>query len=143
MSAKIELADVFCRYGDLYCRRHRLTPEQLKVLNLIKICRTSALGGHLEQCDCCGFQRPSYNSCRNRHCPKCQTLTKEKWLNERRSELLPCSYFHMVFTLPHEPNPLIMDNKAKLLASFFKIVAEVLQCFAKDPQGDWPANWGL
>ena len=99
---------------------------------MIKICRTSALGGHLEQCDACGFQRPAYNSCRNRHCPKCQSLAKEKWLNERRSELLPCSYFHLVFTVPHEPNTLIMGNKRVLLALLFKTAADVLASFTKD-----------
>jgi len=132
MSDKIEVADVFCRHGDQYCQKHRMSPEQFKVLNLIKICRTSALGGHLEQCDCCGYQRPAYNSCRNRHCPKCQILAKETWLNDRRSELLPCGYFHLVFTLPHEPNALILDNKKQLLGLLFKTAADVLKCFAKD-----------
>ncbi len=76
MSDKIDLAQVFCRHGDQYCQKQRLSPQQLKVLNMIKICRTSFLGGHLQQCDCCGYQRPAYNSCRNRHCPKCQSLAK-------------------------------------------------------------------
>lgn len=132
MTDKADVAAIFCRYGDQYCQNHRLSPEQFKVLNLIKICRTSALGGHLEQCDGCGFQRPAYNSCRNRHCPKCQSLAKEKWLNARRAELLPCSYFHLVFTLPHEPNALIMANKRVLLGLLFKTAADVLQCFAND-----------
>ena len=132
MSDNIEVSDIFCRHGDQYCQNHRISPEQLKVLNMIKICRTSALGGHLEQCDGCGFLRPAYNSCRNRHCPKCQSLAKEKWLNERRSELLPCSYFHLVFTLPHEPNAMIMGNKRVLLALLFKTAADVLARFAKD-----------
>jgi hypothetical protein len=126
------VADLFCRYGDQYCQNHRITAEQLKVLNLIKICRTSALGGHLQQCDHCSYQRPAYNSCRNRHCPKCQAIAKEKWLNERRAELLPCGYFHLVFTLPHKINALIMDNKCKLLGLLFKTAAQVLQLFAQD-----------
>ncbi|MCP3863545.1 MAG: IS91 family transposase, partial [Aestuariibacter sp.] len=134
MSDNIEVADVLYRHGDQYCRKYRISAEQLKVLNLIKICRTSALGGHLEQCDCCGYQRPAYNSCRNRHCPKCQTMAKEKWLNDRRAELLPCGYYHLVFTLPHEPNPLIMGNKKHLLGLLFKTAADVLQRFAKDPK---------
>lgn len=132
MSENVEVADIFCRYGDQYCRKYRPSPEQLKVLNLIKICRTSALGGHLQECDHCGYQRPAYNSCRNRHCPKCQTMAKEKWLNERRAELLPCGYFHLVFTLPHKLNALIMCNKRMLLGLLFKIAAQVLQLFAKD-----------
>jgi hypothetical protein len=134
MSENVEVADVFCRHADQYCQKYRPSPEQLKVLNLIKICRTSALGGHLQECDHCGYQRPAYNSCRNRHCPKCQTIAKEKWLNERRAELLPCGYFHLVFTLPHELNALVMGNKRLLLGLLFKTAAQVLQHFAKDPQ---------
>ncbi|MBS3809767.1 MAG: transposase zinc-binding domain-containing protein, partial [Desulfobacterales bacterium] len=108
---RYEVADVFRQYGEAYCRKYSLSPEQLAVFNLIKICRTSVLGGHLEKCDHCSFERPAYNSCRNRHCPKCQSLAKEKWLNDRRSELLPVGYFHLVFTLPHLLNPLIVCNK--------------------------------
>jgi hypothetical protein len=134
MSDKLELADVFYRHGDHFCQKQRISPQQLKVFNMIKICRTSALGGHLEQCDSCGYQRPVYNSCRNRHCPKCQSFAKEKWLNGRRAELLPCGYFHLVFTLPHEFNALIMGNKQQMLSLLFKSTAEVLRCFAKDPQ---------
>ena len=75
---RYEVADVFHLYGDTFCRKCPISPEQLKVLNLIKICRTSVFGGHLEKCDQCSFERPAYNSCRNRHCPKCQALTKEQ-----------------------------------------------------------------
>lgn len=127
-----EIADVFNRYGDQYCREYPLSPDQLKVMNLIKICRTAALGGHMETCNHCGYQRPAYNSCRNRHCPKCQTMAKEKWLNARRTELLPCGYFHLVFTLPHIFNPLILCNRKKLFGLLFKSVNELLQRFAKD-----------
>lgn len=143
MTDKPDVADIFCRYGDQYCHSYRISPEQLKVLNLIKICRTSALGGHLEQCDGCGFQRPAYNSCRNRHCPKCQSMAKEKWLNARRAELLPCSYFHLVFTLPHDLNALIMCNRHILLAQIFTVAAGVLACFAKDPQWRLGGKLGL
>ncbi len=130
----IEVADIFNRYGDQYCQSFSLSPQQLKVMNLIKICRTAVLGGHLQKCDTCGFEKPAYNSCRNRHCPKCQSLAKEKWLNDRKAELLPCSYYHLVFTLPHAINPIIMVNKQVLLALLFKTVSQVLQSFAKDPQ---------
>ncbi len=143
MTDKPDVAAIFCRYGDPYCQTNGISAEQLKVLNLIKICRTSALGGHLEQCDGCGFQRPAYNSCRNRHCPKCQTLAKEKWLNERRSELLPCGCFHLVFTLPHEPNALVMVNKRLLLGLLFKTATDVLQSFAKDPKWRLGGKLGL
>ena len=88
----------------------------------VERCRTAALGGHLEQCDSCGFERPAYNSCRNRHCPKCQSLAKVKWLDKQKSELLPVGYFHLVFTLPHELNGLILTNKKILLSHLFKAV---------------------
>jgi hypothetical protein len=100
----------------------------------IEICRTAALGGHVEACDHCGHTQNAYNSCRDRHCPKCQTMVKEKWLNNRKAELLPCSYFHNVFTLPHELNLLIMGNKRIMLALLFTAVKETLQVFARDPQ---------
>jgi Putative transposase/Transposase zinc-binding domain len=100
----------------------------------IEVCRTAELGGHVEQCDQCGFERIAYNSCRDRHCPKCQTFTKEQWLNDRKSELLPCGYFHFVFTLPHDINPIILCNKQVTLQILFAAVSETLQAFAKDPQ---------
>jgi hypothetical protein len=129
-----EVADVFRRYGDHYCQQFPISPEQLKVLNLIKVCRTAALGGHLHRCEHCGYEKPAYNSCRNRHCPKCQTVAKEKWLDARRAELLPCGYFHLVFTLPHELNSIILGNKERLLGLLFSTVNQVLQSFAQDPQ---------
>jgi len=129
-----ELADIFRRYGENYRQNHYLSPEQSKAMHHIEICRTAVLGGHSEACDRCGFKRNSYNSCRDRHCPKCQTLVKEKWLNSRKSELLPCPYFHNVFTLPHELNPLILNNKKILLAMLFAAAKETLQVFAADPQ---------
>lgn len=129
-----EVADVLRQYGDRYCQRYFISPEQLKVMHLLKICRTSALGGHLEKCDHCAYERPAYNSCRNRHCPKCQALTQEKWLADRRCELLPTGYFHVVFTLPHLLNPIIGCNKKQLLNVLFQSVNETLSAFAKDPQ---------
>jgi hypothetical protein len=132
--AHIEVADIFCRYADQYCQQFPISPEQFKVLNLIKVCRTAALGGHLHRCEHCGYEKPAYNSCRNRHCPKCQTVAKEKWLDARRAELLPCGYFHLVFTLPHELNAIILGNKEKLLGLLFSTVNQVLQRFAQDPQ---------
>ena len=129
-----EVADIFHRYGDQYRQKYSLSPQQAKVFNLIKVCRTSALGGHKQQCTNCNYEKPAYNSCRNRHCPKCQSSAKQKWLNARSAELLPCGYFHLVFTLPHQLNPLIMANKSLLLGVLFSQVSEVLQSFAKDPQ---------
>jgi predicted Zn-ribbon and HTH transcriptional regulator len=129
-----ELADIFRGYGHQYRDKNVLTAQQYKVMKRIEICRTAALGGHVEACDQCGYTRNAYNSCRDRHCPKCQTLVKEKWLNNRKAELLPCPYFHNVFTLPHELNSLIMVNKRIMLALLFTAVKETLQVFARDPQ---------
>ena len=108
---QVELAHIFRLFGDDYQRSHIMSYEQHKAMRHIKICRTAELGGHVEQCDQCGFEKIAYNSCRDRHCPKCQTMTKEKWLNDRKAELLPCGYFHLVFTLPHDLNPIILSNR--------------------------------
>jgi hypothetical protein len=134
MMKKNEVADVFLLYGDNFRKNHALSSAQLKVMRHIEICRTAELGGHVDQCSHCGFERISYNSCRDRHCPKCQTLVKEKWLNDRKAELLPCGYFHLVFTLPHDLNPIILCNKKVGLDTLFAAVNQTLQTFAKDPQ---------
>lgn len=131
---QLELADIFRKYGDDYRHNNFLSIEQSKSMYHIEICRTAVLGGHTEACDHCGFTKNAYNSCRDRHCPKCQTLVKEKWLDARKSELLPCPYFHNVFTLPHELNPLILSNKKVMLAMLFGAAKETLQIFAGDPQ---------
>ncbi len=108
--------------------------EQHKVMGAIEACRTARLGGHMDVCDNCGATQNSYNSCRNRHCPKCQTMTKEDWLASRKRELLPCGYFHLVFTLPHILNPLILSNRKELLNLLFLSVNSTLKTFAADPQ---------
>ena len=109
-SARLELADIVRVHGDRYRRTHRLAKVQHVALRAIAACRTALLGGHRETCDRCGAVRITYNSCRNRHCPKCQTLTKERWLAARRADLLPIPYFHVVFTLPHTVNVLAQGN---------------------------------
>ena len=109
-----ELADIFRAYGESYRQAHPLPRAQLKVMRAIESCRTAALGGHLQQCNTCGYQQPAYNSCRNRHCPKCGSLAKAQWLEDRQADLLPVGYFHLVFTLPHELNPLLLVNKKVL-----------------------------
>ena len=129
-----EVADIFRRYGIGYRNNKALSAQQYKVMKRIEICRTAALGGHVEACDHCGYTQNAYNSCRDRHCPKCQTMVKEKWLTNRKAEVLPCPYFHNVFTLPHELNSLIMANKRIMLALLFTAVKETLQVFARDPQ---------
>jgi Putative transposase/Transposase zinc-binding domain len=131
--ARPELADIFRRYGESYRRTHPLSASHRngKVMRAVEVCRTADLGGHLKQCDTCGFEHPTYNSCRNRHCPKCQSLAKAKWLEKQTSELLPVGYFHLVFTLPHELNRLILAHKKILLALLFKAVSETLLEFGQ------------
>ncbi len=129
--ARPELADVFRQYGESYQRTHRVSACEQKVMRAVSVCRTQELGGHLDRCDACGFERPAYNSCRNRHCPKCQSLAKAKWLEKQTSELLPVGYFHLVFTLPHELNPLILAHKQIVLALLFKAVSETLLEFGQ------------
>jgi hypothetical protein len=126
-----ELADIFRRYGESYRKTHFSSASQRKVMRAVEVCRTKELGGHLKQCDRCGFEHPSYNSCRNRHCPKCQSLAKAQWLLKQTSELLPVGYFHLVFTLPHELNRLILAHKKILLALLFKAVSETLLEFGQ------------
>src|SRR5208337_590428 len=106
-----EVADVFRRYGPSYRDAHKLPLTHLRTMHAIEICRTATLGGHVDECEECGHLKISYNSCRNRHCPKCQFLRKEKWVEARGKELLPIEYFHVVFTLPDELNPLALRNK--------------------------------
>jgi len=129
--ARPELADVFRQYGESYQRTHRILACEQKVMRAVSVCRTQELGGHLDRCDACGFERPAYNSCRNRHCPKCQSLVKAQWLEKQTSELLPVGYFHLVFTLPHEFNRLILAHKKIGLSLLFKAVTETLLEFGQ------------
>jgi len=133
---KLEVADVFRRYGPAYRQRHAgsLSRGQRRVMSAIELCRTAALGGHLEQCDSCGHQRPAYHSCRNRHCPKCQSLARAKWLQDRQAELLPVEYFHVVFTVPEEIAALAYQNKEVVYGILFHAAAESLRTLAADPQ---------
>jgi predicted Zn-ribbon and HTH transcriptional regulator len=126
-----ELADIFRHYGERYRKTHCLPAAHRKVMRAVEVCRTAELGGHLKQCDRCGFEHPSYNSCRNRHCPKCQSMAKAQWLLKQTSELLPVGYFHLVFTLPHELNRLILAHKKILLSLLFKAVSETLLEFGQ------------
>jgi hypothetical protein len=128
-----EVAHIFRQYGAAFRERHPLPSAQQRVMTAIGICRTAALGGHLEQCDHCGHQRPIDNSCRNRHCPKCQGLARARWLGDRQAELLPVGYFHNVFTLPHELNDLLAANQRLFYNLLFHSVAQTLQACAADP----------
>lgn len=132
---KWEVADIFREFGESYRIKNRVPLIQLKVLHALGVCRTAYLGGHVQKCDTCGYEQHSYNSCRNRHCPKCQTLTKAQWLQDRKSELLPVPYFHNVFTLPHELNPIALCNKKAVFSILFKAVSETLLQFGRNNLG--------
>src|SRR5512133_3210450 len=110
---KLEVADIFRRHGAAWraANKAHLSLGQRRVMSAIEVCRTAALGGHVEECDQCGHQRISYNSCRNRHCPKCQSLARAEWIEDRQSELLDCAYFHVVFTVPEEIAAIAFQNK--------------------------------
>src|SRR5713101_4712490 len=131
-----EVADVFRRYGGVYRERHgaSLSTAQSRVMTAIERCRTAALGGHVEQCDQCGHQRISFNSCRDRHCPKCQSLARAQWLDDRRAELLATQYFHVVFTVPEEIAAIAYQNKAPVYGILFRAAAEALCTIAADPK---------
>jgi len=131
---RVELAEIVRAHGDAYRRTHRLATVQHRALHAIETCRTAALGGHRETCDHCGAVRLTYNSCRNRHCPKCQTLTKERWLAARRADLLAIPYFHVVFTLPHDLNTLAQGNPRVIYTLLFRAAAETLLAFGRDPR---------
>jgi hypothetical protein len=131
-----EVADVIRIAGNRFRERYRasLTWPQIKVLDAIARCRTAALGGHRDQCLRCGHQAISYNSCRNRHCPKCQSNARDTWLDRRLEELLPVNYFHLVFSVPHTLVPLIWQNKKLLFRLLFKASAATLLKVASDPK---------
>jgi hypothetical protein len=130
----LEVADIFRQHGAAFRATHPLSPEQRRVMRAIEECRTSALGGHVDRCDACGFQRISYNSCRNRHCPKCQSLAKAQWLEARLADLLPVPYFHVVFTLPEELAHLALQNKRLIYNLLFQTAAQTLLKLAADPK---------
>ena len=132
----LEVADIFRRHGDAYRATHagRLGRVQRRVMSAIETCRTAALGGHVEHCEDCGAIRVAYNSCRNRHCPKCQGLAREPWLADRHAELLPVPYFHVVFTLPPAVAAIAFQNKAVVYDILFRTAAETLMTIAADPK---------
>ena len=132
----VEVADILRVQGQRFLDRYRASFDfqQLKAFRALQNCRTAALGGHLDACPQCGFQAISYNSCRNRHCPKCQAQARERWLAAREQELLPTSYFHVVFTVPHELNLLAQDNPRQFYHLLFTATAATLLEIAADPK---------
>lgn len=127
-----ELQDIFRLYGKQYRATHRVSYDQAKTMSAITNCRTSKLGGHMDVCENCGNIQISYNSCRNRHCPKCQTLSKERWIENQKHNLLNIGYFHVVFTIPDDLRPLFYQNQSLLYGILFRAVAETLQTLAND-----------
>jgi putative transposase/transposase-like zinc-binding protein len=134
MRPPLEVADIFRQHGYNFRLTHPLSPEQRRVMRAIERCRTAALGGHVDQCDTCGHQRLAYNSCRNRHCPKCQSLAKARWLEARQADLLPVEYFHVVFTLPEQLAALALQNKRVVYNVLFSAAAETLLTISADPR---------
>ncbi len=132
----LEVADIFRQAGPSYRQHHAdaLSRGQRCVMSAIERCRTAALGGHVEQCDSCGHQRIAFNSCRNRHCPKCQSLVRAQWLEDRHADLIPVDYFHVVFTLPEEIAAIAYQNKAVVYDILFHATAETLRTIAADPK---------
>ena len=132
----LEVADILRVSGSSFVDRHgsHLAPQHRKVMDAIVRCRTAALGGHRDRCSGCGHQAISYNSCRNRHCPKCQGNARARWLAARSAELLPVPYFHIVFTLPHELSALVLQNKRLLYDLLFRASAATLLEVARDPK---------
>src|SRR5271166_6554308 len=131
----LEVADVFRRYGEAYREQHgaSLSAAQRSAMRAIELCRTDALGGHVERCDGCGHQRIAYNSCRNRNCPKCQGLARAQSLEDRQAELLDTPYFHVVFTVPDDIAAIAFQNKPVVYDILFRATAETLRTIAADP----------
>ena len=132
MKSEYEFADILKLYGQEFKQKENLPSYKLKVLQNIEYCRTAYFGGHVDRCEACGHIRISYNSCRNRHCPKCNGLKKEKWIIEREQDLLPVKYFHVVFTLPHELNGLILKYQERLYTLLFHTAWSVIKSFSAD-----------
>jgi hypothetical protein len=133
---RLEVADVFRAYGAAWRKANagHLSLTQLKVMSAIETCRTAALGGHVERCEDCAHQRIAYNSCRNRHCPKCQAAAARQWLEDREAELLPVPYYHLVFTVPASIGAVAFHNKAAVYDLLFRTAADTLTAIAADPK---------
>jgi hypothetical protein len=130
----LEVADIVRLHGEDFVRAHALSPDQHAVLRAIARCRTAALGGHVDVCDACGLATVAYNSCRNRHCPKCQALSQARWIESRMARVLPTHAFHVVFTLPSELQGLVMANREELFALLFASAADALLELGHDPR---------
>jgi len=135
---RLEVAHILRKHIRDYQNQYPLWPEHKKIVSDLLNCRTSHLGGHIDRCDNCGAVRIIYHSCRNRHCPKCQHMPRERWLEKRRNELLPLKYFHVIFTLPHELNTIILNNKKVMLNCLFTAASKTLLTFGKNQLNGTP-----
>ena len=134
MKRSLEVANLFRSYGAAYRHAHGLPLRHVRAMRAIEICRTAELGGHVDECDHCGALRISYNSCRNRHCPKCQSLDKERWLEAQKRDVLPAQYFHVVFTIPQALRPLALRNQKVVYNLLFRAVSETIKALCEDPK---------
>jgi hypothetical protein len=135
---RLGIAHILYQHIGSYKNHYRLWPEQKKIVTDLLNCRTARLGGHIDRCDNCGIVRITYHSCRNRHCPKCQHMPRERWLQKRKDEILPLNYFHVVFTLPHELNTIILNNKKGMLNCLFAAASKTLLTFGKNQLNGTP-----
>jgi hypothetical protein len=131
---RLEVADIVRAHGEAYLRHHTVTADQLQVLRDIASCRTAALSGHVDVCAECGFEQPSYNSCRNRHCPKCQGISQARWITARMARILPTHYFHVVFTLPAQLRGLALRNRETVFDLLFQCASQTLLTLGRDPK---------
>ncbi len=140
-SGRVTVGDIARAHGAALRAAHALTPEQHHVLGSLERCRTAALGGHKYVCDACGYTVPMYNSCRNRHCPTCQSIEQHRWLERRRETILPVPYFHVVFTLPSELRALVAMNRERMFAVMFEAASKTVLTLSRDPKrlGGTPA----
>jgi hypothetical protein len=137
-NSRLEVAHILQKHISDYQNQYRLWPEHKKIVSDLLNCRTAQLGGHIERCDNCGTVRITYHSCRNRHCPKCQHMPRERWLEKRKDEILPLNYFHVVFTLPHELNRIILNNKKVMLNCLFAAASKTLLTFGENQLNGTP-----
>ena len=142
-TAPATVAEVIRRHRNAFIEQHRPHLEVRKLLGLLPLCRTSALGGHLYRCGDCGYEQPRYNSCGNRHCPNCQVQAREAWLAKQEADLLELPYFHVVFTLPAELQPLILQNKTLGYNLLFGCAADTLLKFGRDPKHQLDGQLGF
>ena len=142
---QLEVADVFRSHGDAFLEKfgEAIAPEQRRALKDLARCRTAALGGHVEACDRCGHRQIAFNSCRNRHCPKCQATAAAQWMESQAAQLLPTSYFHLVFTLPATLGPIALQNPRVVYGLLFQAASQTLLQVAADPKhlGAGSASW--